>query len=51
MNNAQIKQALKEAEAKGRLSIVAAVIGVDEKWLRKIINGEVELNVAHRLRY
>lgn len=46
----QIREALKEAEEKGKLSIVAAVVGVDEKYLRDIMNGEVKLNIIDRIK-
>lgn len=45
-SNEQIIQALKDADHKGKLDVVAAVVGtIDEQTLREIMNGTKELDM------
>lgn len=46
----RIRSALRSADKKGRLSVVAAVTGIagGEKELRRIMNGKEELHVMDR---
>ncbi|MDU8454849.1 hypothetical protein [Pseudomonas syringae group sp. J254-4] len=46
----RIRAALRSADKKGRLSVVAAVTGIagGEKELRRIMNGGDELNIMDR---
>lgn len=46
----KIRQALRDADRKGKLSVVAAVVGISggEKELRKIMNSTGELPIMDR---
>ena len=50
MTDTQIRNALKNADAKGKLGVVAAVVGISggETELRKIMNSTGELHVMDR---
>lgn len=44
----KIRSALKDADLKGKLSVVAAVVGTDEKHLKEILENEDELSIMDR---
>lgn len=43
VKDANIRLALRDADCKGRMSIVAAVTGIREKALREILDGEFDI--------
>lgn len=51
MTGIQIREALKDADSKGKLSVVAEVVGITggEDVLRKIMNSTEEINTMDRL--
>lgn len=46
--DAKIRSALCDADSKGKLGVVSAVIGSSESELRKIMNGADELSIMDR---
>lgn len=46
--DARIRAALQDADKKGKLSVVAAVVGIGEKELRKIMNSTGPLHIMDR---
>lgn len=44
----KIRAALRDADSKGKLGVVSAVIGPSESELRKIMNSTDELNIMDR---
>lgn len=47
-NDDKIRMALRNADAKGKLSVVAAVVGTSEKVLREVMNSTGELSIIDR---
>lgn len=49
-NDDKIRTALRDADSKGKLGVVAAVVGIagGEKTLREIMNSEGELSIMDR---
>lgn len=43
IEGAQVRAALRDAESKGKLCVVAAVAGISEKKLRDILCGEFDI--------